>query len=301
MTNRKLSCNDENNSLRASAASGSIPTSRPNCCRPVVDYHAQMRSEQNINAHVVAIVTASTLIQCTALLGILPIAANSPGRHLFSTVEMVLVLLLLVQGWRIRQWAIEFSQPALVRKIARLCFYSLVLCCLGDLINRNYFEQYYQFDTVIKHSYLIQAIWFFFPAYSLIAIANWHASRQKVSARFAAISVLISLALGSLAFLSRYNPAVSRYISSAIFVYTLMQAVMLVSTLWLIKTHGWTASAVVVIGIWLASVADLLIGNFWIHQDLFPVIEHVNWIIYFTSLAMIQQMPFLVARAAHPR
>lgn len=259
-----------------------------------------MKTQQNINANIVVIVTASTLLQCIALLGLLPIAADTLGRHLFSTVEMVLVFLLLMQGWRIRQWSLQTGQDALVQKIASLCFYSLLLCAGGDLINRNYGEQYYQFDTLIKHSYLVQAIWFFFPGYSLIAIANWQLSRQQVSARSAAISVVIALALGTLAFLSSYNPAVSRYISSAIFLYTLMQAVMLASTLWLIKTYGWAASCVVVIGIWLASVADLLIGNFWIYQDRFPVIEHVNWIIYFTSLAMIQQMPFLVARAQRP-
>ena len=258
-----------------------------------------MKAQKNINATVVAIVTASTLIQCIALLGVLPIAANTLGRHVFSTVEMSLILLLLIQGWRIRQWSVTSGQDVLTQQIASLCFYSLLLCGIGDFVNRNYFEQYYQWDAIIKHSYLIQAIWFFFPGYLLIAIANWQLGRQRVSARSAAAGVVIALALGTLAFLSSYDPRVSNYASSAMFLYTLLHAVLTLSTLWLIKTYGWSASCVVVIGVWSAPVADVLIGHFWIYQDYFPLIEHVNWIIYFASLAMIQQMPFLTVRSDH--
>lgn len=257
-----------------------------------------MKTQQSINANVVAIVTGSTLLQCIALLGVLPIAANTLGRQVFSTVEMLRVLLLLIQGWRIRQWSIATAQAALVQKIAHLCFYSLLLCGLGDFVNRNYFEQYYQWDAVIKHSYLIQAIWFFFPGYLLITIANWQLGRQHLSVRSAAIGIVIALVLGALAFLSNYNPTVSSYASSAMFLYTLLHAVLALSTLCLIKAYGWSASCVVVIGVLLAPVADVLIAHFWIYQDYFPLIEHVNWIIYFSSLAMIQQMPFMVAHSA---
>lgn len=258
-------------------------------------HDAQMKTQQSINATVVALVTGSTLLQCIALLGVLPIAANTLGRQVFSTVEMGLVALLLVQSWRIRQWS--SGQHALVQKVARLCFYSLLLCGIGDFVNRNYFEQYYQWDAVIKHSYLILAILFFFPGYLLIVIANWQLGKQHVSARTAAVGIVISLVLGTLAFLDSYNPSVSLYASSAMLIYTLLHAVLAVSTLWLIKAYGWSASAVVVIGVLLAPVADVLIAHFWIYQDHFPLIEHVNWILYFSSLAMIQQLPFLAARA----
>lgn len=256
-----------------------------------------MKAQQNINAKVVAIVTASTLLQCIALLGILPVAANTLGRQVFSTVEMLLILLLLIQGWRIRQWSNSTGQDVLVQKVARLCFYSLLLCGIGDFVNRNYFEQYYQWDAIIKHSYLIQAIWFFFPGYLLIAVANWQLGRHHVSRRFAAVGIAIALAFGTLAFLSNYDPKVSTYASSAMFLYTLLHVTLVFSTLWVIKAYGWSASCVVVIGVLLAPVADVLIGHFWIYQDYFPLIEHVNWIIYFTSLAMIQQLPFLAARS----
>ena len=45
----------------------------------------------------------------------------------------------------------------------------------------------------------------------------------------------------------------------------------------------------------LAMIADALIGKFWIFgangQGYFPLISHLNWIIYFGSQALIQQLP----------
>jgi hypothetical protein len=263
----------------------------------MTDSEAHFKSKASINAAVVGIVTVSTLIQCVALLGIFPIGADTVGRHVFSTVEMALVVLLLIQGWRIKAWTLRTGQDVLTQNIANLCFYSLVLCGIGDLVNRNYLEQYYQWDSIIKHSYLIMAIWFFFPGYLLIVVAHWQISRHRVSGRFAIITMLVTLAFAVPAFLSNYDPRVSTYASSCIFVYTLLLAVLAGSVLWVIKAYGWATSCIVGIGALLAPVADALIGNFWIYRDHFPVIEHVNWIIYFTSLAMIQQMPFMLAQS----
>lgn len=256
-----------------------------------------MSAEVRINANVVGLVTLSTLIQGIALLGVLPIAAGTIGRHVFSSVEMVLVVLLLIQGWKIRQWSVATGQDGLVQSTASLCFYALLLCAMGDFVNRNYFEQYYQWDTVIKHSYLIQAIGFFFPGYLLTLIASWQISRTGVSGRFVGITILLMLGVGFVAYLTNHDPRISTYASSAILLYTLLLAVLAGAALWVIKRYGWVASSTVVIGMLLVPVADALIGNFWIYRDYFPTIEHVNWIVYFTSLAMIQQMPFLAAKS----
>ncbi|MDI1302775.1 MAG: hypothetical protein PSX71_12790 [bacterium] len=256
-----------------------------------------MKTQDSINAGVVIIVTASTLLQGIALLGLLPIAAGSIGRQVFSSVEMLLVLLLLMQGWRIRQWSLASGQDVLVRKTATLCFFSLLLCTLGDFVNRNYFGQYYQWDAVIKHSYLIEAIGFFFPGYFLVVLVNWQISRHRVSTRWMAGTVLLMLLAGTLAYGMNHDPRINAVSSALILLYTLLLSVLAGSTLWIIKTYGWAASSLVVTGMLLAPVADALIGNFWIYRDYFPVIEHVNWIIYFTSLAMIQQLPFFLARA----
>lgn len=249
-----------------------------------------------INATVVAILTVSTLLQCIALLGVFPIAANTVGRHVFSTVEMLLIVLLLFQGWRIKRWSVEAGQNGQTRKIAHLCFYSLLLCGLGDFVNRNYFELYYQWDNVIKHSVLIQSIGFFLPGYFLLVLANWEIGGHGIRPRTAALGIAIALMLGALVFMSGYDPRVNGVASTAILIYTLMHALLILSTGLVIRAYGWTASSIVVIGLLLAPLADVLLSEFMIKRDHYPVIAHVNWIIYFTSLAMIQQMPFLAAR-----
>ena len=76
---------------------------------------------------------------------------------------------------------------------------------------------------------------------------------------------------------------------------TLVLATLAASTIWLVVGYSWRAARVVVVGCLLAVLADALIGSFWIATDHYPAIEHVNWIPYFASLAMIQRLPFLVA------
>ncbi len=256
-------------------------------------------TKASIQAQAAVLVTLSTLLQCVALLGVLPIAPGSLGRHVYSTVELLLVAGLLYQGWRIRQWAVASGQGALVRQIARLCFCSLLLCGLGDIVNRNYLERYYPWDEVIKHGYLVQSILFFFPGYALVVVANWRLGAPHVHPRTVVWGTLAALGLGALAFFGSYDPRVNALASAAMLAYTLLHAVLVLSVVWVVRACGWAASSLVAMGVLLAAVADALIGHFWIFSDHFPVIEHVNWIVYFASLAMIQQLPFLAARA-HP-
>ena len=88
------------------------------------------------------------------------------------------------------------------------------------------------------------------------------------------------------------------YVSLAILAYTLVLSVMAGSTLWLWRRHGGRRARLVIIGVLLAPIADALIANFWIYSDHFPEIEHLNWILYYASLAMIQTLPMLEATAA---
>lgn len=242
------------------------------------------------------LVAVSTLLQLAAL-GLLPLlAGGSPGRQIFSTVEMLLVLLLIAVSWRIRRWS--RSQPAPVREAATLCFGSLLFCAGGDFINRNYFGDYYQWDAVIRHSYLIEAIAFFFPGYLLVLVANWRLTRAEISPASRALTVIAALVLGTLAFLSSYRSDVNPLVSAAILAYTLLLSVMAGSTLWLWRRHGWPRARLVIIGVLLAPIADALIANFWIYSDHFPAIEHVNWVFYYASLALIQTLPMLEAARA---
>ena len=254
---------------------------------------------RSINGVVLALVAVSTVMQVVALVVRSDaIAGGTTGRQVFSTVEMLLVVLLAWQGWRIIGWARAMGRGVLVERTAVWCFVSLVLCALGDLVNRNYLRQYFQWDGVIRHSYLITAIWFFLPGYAVIVGVNRMVTRSAVSRRFAVVTAVVAAALGAIAFAADHVAGMGRYPATMIPLYSMVLAVLAGSTIWLVKTFGWRPSAVVVIGCLLAPVADALIGKFWIASDHFPTIEHANWIIYFASLAMIQQLTFLVADAA---
>jgi hypothetical protein len=185
-----------------------------------------------------------------------------------------------------------------VIRVAQLCLLSLALCGLGDLVNRNYLEQSYQWDDVLRYSYLVTAIWFFFPGYALIIWVNRLVTRSAVSTGFALGTAAAAAVVGFGVYTGNHDPAMATYSSTMICLYTVMLTILGASTIWLIRTYGWAASRVVVAGCLLALVADALIGNFWIARDHFPTVEHVNWIPYFASLAMIQQLPFLVDRLA---
>lgn len=253
-------------------------------------------ARRSIDAWVVALVVASTVLQVVALVAAPDaLAAGEPGRHAFSTVEMALVVLLGVQGWRIVRWAATTGQPPLVGALARLCLASLVLCGLGDLVNRNYLEQSFQFDDVVRHSYLITSIWFFLPGYAVVVWALRRATEHRIPARAAAATVALGAVAGAVAVAATRVPGMAAYPTAMVAAYTVVLAVLGASTWWLVRTDGLAASIVVVLGCWLALLADLLIGTWWIAEDRYPTVEHANWIIYFASLAMIQRLPFLVA------
>lgn len=243
-----------------------------------------------------ALVALSTTLQAMALLGLLPIAPGSRGWHLYGVVELLLVAGLLCQGWRIRRWSVATGQSAAVQQMAHLCLYSLLLCGLGDVVNRNFLARYHPWDDVIKHGYLVESIVFFFPAYALVVVANWRLAARHIQPAVRRLTVLVAALVGVFAYLGSHDPRVNAVAAGAMLVYTVLHALMVLSAVWLVRAHGWRVSRWVVSGVLLAAVADALIGQFWIFSDHFPVIEHVNWVIYFASLALIQQLPFLAAR-----
>ncbi len=96
-------------------------------------------------------------------------------------------------------------------------------------------------------------------------------------------------------FATTFDPDVAPGASALMAGYGVVLAVLAASTWWLGRTYGWRPSAPAVAGCLLAVVADWLIATFWIFGDGYPTIEHVNWIIYYASLALIGRLPFVVA------
>ncbi len=247
----------------------------------------------------VGLVAGSTGLQLAALaFAGDSLAAGTNARLVFSTVEMGLVVALVAVAVGIARWAVD--QSPLVAVVARLTLASIVLCAVGDLINRNYPGHAYQWDDVIRHSYLITSIVAFAPGYALVVVANRRATAVVVSARTAVVTVAVAAVVGLIGFADSYDPAVAVGANAAMAGYAMVLAALAGSCLWLGRAFGWRPSAVVVAGCLLAVVADWLIATFWIHGTSYPTVEHVNWIIYFASLAMIGRLPFLVADRSDP-
>jgi len=69
---------------------------------------------------------------------------------------------------------------------------------------------------------------------------------------------------------------------------------------WILRALGWRHAIGVALGAILATVADAIIGHFWIVQDTaYPTVRYLNWVIYFASQAMIQ--PLALAMALKPQ
>lgn len=242
----------------------------------------------------VALVAISTALQVGALAAAgdrLP--AGSTARQVFSTVELALVAALVAVAVGIVRWSAGEGERVVA--VARLVLASLVLCAVGDLINRNYPGHAYQWDDVIEHSYLITSILAFAPGYALVVVANRRATRHAVAPRTAAVTVALGAVAGLVGFATTFDPDVAFGASALMAGYGMVLAVLAASTWWLGRTFGWRPSAPVVVGCLLAVVADWLIATFWIFGDGYPTIEHVNWILYFASLVLIGRLPFLVA------
>lgn len=242
------------------------------------------------------LVILMAVLQLVPLLGLF--SPLPDWKVLYASMEMLLLLFLLINAWRI--WRVlaghcssSTGDEALILNVARLCFLSLALCVLGDLINRNYFDLYYQHGSNIEHSYLADSVWFFFPGYACFIVAAYRVGRQRSLSRvFMFGTGLVFSVLGLLSFVTMYQDGAGTYVATLTGTYAALIAVMCAAALWLIKACGWAAMKWIAIGAVLASVADALIGNFWIYREgFYPAIAHINMMIYFASQALLQQLP----------
>lgn len=257
-----------------------------------------MQSMSSLRANALVLVVLSTLLQAVALLGLLPIEEGGVGRFLFSTVEMGLIIALLLNGLLIRRWAQQSGQSSFVQSTALLCVLSLALCVAGDFINRNYFAVYNAQGSSVRHSYLADSVWFFAPGYGLFLWASIRVAVEsgRVAMGFISLVAVVAAALGALSFADLYTAEAGAYVSAMTGGYAVFISIVGASSIWLVKALGWGVAYPVAIGAALATIADALIGNFWLYREgFYPDIGHVNWILYFASQALVQQLPLQLA------
>ncbi len=252
------------------------------------------RQPDHLRANALVLVVISAVMQGIALLGLLPLADGSPGKFWFGNAEMLLIIALLLNGLLILRWVRQTGQTDFVQSIAWLSLLSLLLCVGGDFINRNYFAVYNAHGSSVRHSYLADSVWFFAPGYGLFLLATVKVALQsgKVGAGFIGLMAGIAATLGALSFVDLYQPQAGTYVSAMTGGYAMFISIVGVSSVWLVKALGWRVAYPVAIGAVMATVADALIGNFWIYREgYYPNISHVNWILYFASQALVQQLP----------
>lgn len=217
-----------------------------------------------------------------------------PAKWALAAAEMILLVGLLWNGWRIRRAVATHTTADLPRQVATLVFASLAICLLGDLVNRNLPPRFFSYDNIIEHSYLADSVWLFFPGYALFIVAAWRASRARITAYWYAPTLLLAAIGGALLFLDMLPDGTATYIRIMTGAYTMLIAMMVPAGLWILLAFG-RRSWPVALGAVLATVADALIGQFWLFgTGWFPAIAFINLMVYFLSQALIQQLPLVV-------
>lgn len=246
------------------------------------------------------LVALCLLLQAGGWLADLPTDPRTMPRILFALAEMSLLFALLWNGWRIRAFVhAQAESSALARSTATLVFASLLLCLGGDAINRNLGAAYYAYDDVIEHSYLADSVWFFFPGYLLFIVAAWRATAARVSAWLRAGSLAAGAVAGMATFAGLVLPGTSDYVVAMTGSYSVLISLMVPAALWIAMAYGCSAWPVA-LGAALATVADALIGQFWLYGDgWYPGIAYLNFGVYFLSQALMQQLPPVVAGGGH--
>lgn len=234
-----------------------------------------------------------------AITGVISINHSSAERILFGIVELLTMLLLILNAIAIKRFMAK-QDCAVAKRFSSVCLYSLLFCFVGDVVNRNFPQQFYQYDEVIKHSYLADSVMFFFPGYLLLVLSiAYLAMVNGLSKKLLSATTLIVISIALITYHDMYLMAAGDLLTLITASYSVLVSLLAVSALWLIKSctaykipiRIWYAA----LGLVLAMIADAVIGKFWIFgnqgQGYFPLVSHVNWIIYFASQALIQQLP----------
>lgn len=211
--------------------------------------------------------------------------------------EMVLMLLLVLHGWRIHRRVTATANAPMAKIAARWSLVSLMLCVLGDLVNRNFLQHTFAYDTTIEHSYLADSVWCFLPGYLLWVCLAWQASTPAVGPTLKFTTLTLAGAAGLVSWYALLLPGTHAYILGMTGAYSLVVTAMVPAGVWLLLSLGHCAWHVAS-GAILATIADALIAQFWLFgHGHYPDIAHLNFVVYFASQALIQQLPLVLMRS----
>lgn len=242
-----------------------------------------------------------------ALLGFWSITQEHQ-RGMILALETMVMLILFANSATLRHWLLVHSQDLLARRVAMLCMLSLAVCIGGDIENFNLPQTYFRHGDVVKHDYLADSVMYFAPGYALLLAAVLMVVRARgVSWRTVTWVAVMSGLLGLLSFASMVLPNTGDYVAGITGAYSVLITWVGASAwLLLLAFGGWREASplvrMVAFGLLLATVADAVIGSFWIYGNdglgFFPVAREVNWIIYVGSQALVMQLPRLLIKRA---
>ena len=242
-----------------------------------------------------------------AVVGIFTITGNEQVRTIFGVVELVTMAFLIINSINIMRFTAQ-QKNSLAYFVSKLCLLALLFCFIGDIVNRNFLQQFYQYDNIIKHSYLADSVLFFFPGYLiLVAAITYVAIIKDVSKRFMTICTLLTATIALYTYSDMHITGTSMLLTLITSSYSVLVSILAMSAIWLLKAFKWRQASLriwlVALGLILAMVADAVIGKFWIFgnngEGYFPLVSHINWIIYIGSQVLIQQLPIALVQNKH--
>lgn len=230
---------------------------------------------------------------------------NNKEILLFLTVSSL--CLLMFNSVAISAWVFHQFKDKQLRFIAVLCSAALMLCTVGDVINFNLSQHYHRYATLIKHDYLIDSILFFAPGYSLLFLASVLAyKRQQAISQFKSVLfMVVVLVISATSLATMYLDGAGIPILAMTGVYSVVvTAVALMGLMLVIAYGGFHAPKPIMwvsLGLFLAALADAIIGAFWIYgnqgQGFYPQVRYINWFIYISSQCLVIHLAKVVALA----
>lgn len=223
-------------------------------------------------------------------------------RLILLSIEGSVLVALLLNCYAIKNWVYRHSANTSDRAIAWIVLAALLLCIGGDLVNFNFPLSYYRYAGVVKHDYLADSVLFFAPGYFIVLlVACWLALQHglKVTSLLALL-VIASLGAG-LSFNAMHLPGTGALVSSITGGYAVLIAMVGASGVALLLAMRQSQARGVVwlmaVGLALATVADAVIGQFWIYgndgEGYFPAARYVNWSLYIASQCLLIHLPRL--------
>ncbi|MCO7190593.1 MULTISPECIES: hypothetical protein [unclassified Pseudoalteromonas] len=255
----------------------------------------------NISALIIALAMLDLLL---TLLGVWSVQGET--RVWVVSFEALTLLLLLSNCLIIRQSIYQHQYASSCRLFANMAVLSILFCLAGDLVNFNLTQSYFQHGTVVKHDYLADSVWFFMPGYLFLFLACWRLLNYSgVHVVYFMLAALITALLALCSYLSMHLPDSGWYVtlltgSYAVFI---AQAALLGFCLLIRSNLPKVPRFSLAFGMILATLADALIGQFWIFgnegQGYYPQIRAINWVLYITSQAIVIHLPTIAQAQAH--